>query len=317
MPPILKPHCPYCGGATIHPRGSKQRPDRFQCAECKKHFVDRGSPKVLVFDIETLPIIGTFWGTGKQYISMDNILEDWVVLSWSAKSLFGSETIGDILNQGEIRRRLNTVIDRNPDPHYADERIVRRMWTLMDESDVWITQNGKKFDVRKLNARFIYYGLPPYRPAHQIDTLEAARAAFGTSSHKLAYMTEFLSLERKRPTDYDLWIGSTYGDPKSLREMYDYGINDTVILEDYYARIRAWIPNHPNFSAYTHNYVDAQDEVACPICRHVIHKNAIIGTYRTPIGNEYDSFRCVHCGAVGRKSKKRPGRPEVRSVQGA
>lgn len=317
MPPIMKPTCPYCGGATVHPRGSESRPNRFQCAECKKYFVDRGDPKVLVFDIETLPIIGTFWDTGKQYIHHDNILEDWVVLSWSAKSLFDSHIIGDILTQDEIKRRLATLIDPNPDPHHADERIVRRMWKLLDEADVVIHQNGKKFDMRKLNARFIYYGLPPYRPVHQIDTLIASNAAFGTSSHKLDYMTKFLSLERKRPTDYELWKGSTYGDPAKLKEMYDYGINDTVILEDYYARIRAWIPNHPNFSAYTHRYVDAQDEVSCPVCRHVIHKSAITGTYRTAIGNEYDSFRCPHCGAIGRKNKKRPGRPEVRGVQGA
>lgn len=309
---IMKPHCPYCGNNSVHPRGSKNRPDRFQCSECKKYFVDRGSPKVLVFDIETLPIIGTFWGTGKQYIGHDNILEDWVVLSWSAKSLFDSHTIGDILTQDEIKRRLATVIDPNPDPHNADLRIIKRMWKLLDEADVVIHQNGKKFDMRKLNARFIHYGLPPYQPVHQIDTLEASRAAFGTSSHKLDYMTKFLSLERKRPTDYDLWIGSMYGNPKSLQEMYDYGINDTVILEDYYARIRAWIPNHPNFSAYTNTYVEATDEVSCPVCRHVIHESLITGTYKTPVGNEYDSFRCPHCGTIGRRSKKRPGMPKVR-----
>ena len=104
---IMKPHCPYCGGNTVHPRGSNVRPNRFQCAECKKYFVDRGSPKVLVFDIETLPIIGTFWDTGKQYIGHDNILEDWVVLSWSAKALFDGKTIGDILTPDEIKRRLD------------------------------------------------------------------------------------------------------------------------------------------------------------------------------------------------------------------
>ena len=311
----MKPHCPYCGGNTVHPRGSNVRPNRFQCAECKKYFVDRGSPKVLVFDIETLPIIGTFWDTGKQYIGHDNILEDWVVLSWSAKALFDGKTIGDILTPDEIKRRLETLIQINPDPHNADERIVRRIWKLMDDADVVIHQNGKKFDVRKLNARFVHYGLPPYRPIHQIDTLLAAQSAFGTSSHKLDHMTKFLSLERKRPTDYDLWKRSTYGDPAALKEMYDYGLNDTVILEDYYARIRAWIPNHPNFSAYTHNYVDLQaDEVACPVCRHPIHKSLITDTYRTPIGNTYDSFRCPHCGAIGRRSKKRPGTPAVRGV---
>jgi hypothetical protein len=266
-----------------------------------------------VFDIETLPIIGTFWDTGKQYIGPENILEDWVVLSWSAKALFDPNVIGDILTPAEVQRRLAALIDPNPQPHNADERIIRRIWKLIDEAEVVIHQNGKKFDMKKLNARFIHYGLPPYRPVHQIDTLEAKNAAFGTSSGKLDYMTKFLSLPRKQHTNYSLWIRCTYGDPAALKEMYQYGLNDTWILEDYYARIRAWIPNHPNFSTYTHNYLDlTKGEVACPICRHVIAPEAINGTYHTPLGNKYDSFRCPHCGAVGRRNKKQPGGPSVR-----
>jgi len=315
MPQAIKPHCPKCGSNSVHPRGSANRPGRYQCGQCQQYFTDRGSPNVLVFDIETLPIIGTFWSTGKQYIGIDNIIEDWVVLSWSAKRLFENKIEGDILKVGEIKRRLASVINPNPEPHNADERIVRRMWKLMDEADAVITQNGNKFDIKKLNARFIHYGLPPYRPFHKIDTLEAANAAFGTSSHKLDYMTKFLSLPRKLPTDYALWLGCTYGDGASLQKMYDYSLNDTWILEDYYARIRAWIPKHPNFSAYTHKHVDLDaGEVACPVCRHVITESAISDTYRTPVGNTYDEFRCPHCGTIGRRSKKRPGGPAVRGV---
>jgi DNA polymerase III epsilon subunit-like protein len=309
--------CPRCGSTSRHaPRGSESRPNRFQCADCHKYFTDRGAPNVLVFDIETLPIVGNFWDTGKQYISHENILEDWVVLSWSAKHLFSSQIHGDILTREEIARRNSQVfVPLGEKDHNADERIVRRIWKYLDDADVVITQNGIKFDVRKLNARFLYYRLPPYKPFHHIDTLKAAQAAFGSSSHRLGYMTEWLGLTRKRHTDFSLWTRSQIGDPDALKEMYDYGLNDTTILEEYYARIRAWIPNHPNFSAYTNSYVDAHDEVSCPVCRHPIHKSHINGTYRTALGNEYDSFRCPHCGAVGRKNKKRPGRPEVRSVQ--
>lgn len=300
--------CPRCKSANIHPRGSASRPGRYQCEQCHQYFTDKGSPRVLVMDIETLPIIGTFWDTGRQYISPENILEDWVVLSWSAKGLFDPNIIGDILTPEEIARRNATVLALNPKPHNADYRIIKRMWDLLDRADVVIHQNGKKFDIKKLNARFIYYGFPPYRPIHQIDTLEAHNAAFGTSSGKLAYMTKFLSLPRKMDTNYELWLRCTLGDPAALKEMYGYGLNDTWILEDYYARIRAWIPKHPSFSAYTHNYVDLEKgEVACHVCRHVIPEGAITDTYKTPLGYEYDSFRCPHCGAVGRRTQRRPG----------
>jgi hypothetical protein len=266
----------------------------------------------MLFDIETLPIIGNFWDTGKQYLGYQNILEDWVVLSWSAKSLFSSHIEGDILTPEEIARRNSQIFIPEPKTHNADERIVRRIWKYLDEADVVITQNGIKFDVRKLNARFLYYRLPPPRPFHHIDTLKAAQAAFASSSHRLGYMTEWLGLTRKLDTDYELWQRAQIGEPAALQEMYDYGLNDTGILEEYYTTIRSWIPNHPNFSAYTNRYIDLDaDEVSCPVCRHAIHASHLKETYRTPLGNQYDAGRCPHCKSYVRRSKKRSGQHHV------
>lgn len=326
MPPMTTA-CPRCGSHSRTSQGSAARPDRFRCRDCGREYTDRsshpqykyfndgGAPKVLLFDIETLPIIGNFWDTGKQYISHENILEDWVILSWSAKALFSSDIKGDILTPEEIHRRNAEIFVKEPKTHNADERIVRHLWKIMDGADVYITQNGIKFDVRKLNARFLYYRLPPPRPAHHIDTLKAAQAAFASSSHRLGYMTEWLGLTRKMPTDYELWQRSQIGEPAALKEMYDYGINDTGILEEYYTTIRAWIPGHPNFSVYTNKYVEAIDEVSCPVCRHVLRTDLLKDTYRTPLGNEYNAGRCPHCGTHVRRNKKRPGSPLVRGTR--
>jgi hypothetical protein len=189
--------------------------------------------------------------------------------------------------------------------HNADLHIVKRIWKLLDEADVVITQNGKKFDSKKLNARFIYYDMPPPSPYHHIDTLEAANAAFSVGSHSLKNMMRFLQLPRKMDTDYDLWLGCQFGEPGSLKRMYEYGLNDTFILEDYYARIRAWIPKHPNFSAYTNSYVDLEKgEQSCPVCRSVITESSIDKKYRTTEGYVYDAFRCSCCGAIGRRRER-------------
>jgi hypothetical protein len=273
----------------------------------KRYFEGVEAPKVLVFDIETLPIIGTFWGTGKQYIGHDNVIEDWVVLSWSAKWLFSDRIMGDILTTEEAQRRVESIFQPGPKPHHqSDLRVLKSIWRLLDEADVVITQNGIKFDAKKLNTRFVHYGMPPPYPYHHIDTLQAAYTAFAPTSGKLDYMTKFLSLPRKRPTDYDLWLGCQVGDPKSLKEMNEYGLNDTWILEDYYLRIRAWIPKHPNFSAYTNKYVEIEKgEQSCPICRHPITESALYGRkYRTPAGYLYPSFRCNNCGGVARLSNR-------------
>lgn len=287
------PSCPYCAGTATR-RGSKRRPDRYQCKQCSKYFVDRGTPKVLVFDIETLPLIVRAWGTGKQYISHDSIIHDYVILSWSAKWLMSPDTMADVLTPTEA-------IERD------DKRIVEKMWRLLDKADVVIYQNGDRFDRPKLNSRFLYHGFPPPTPYGSIDTLRASQAAFGMSSNRLDYLTHYAGLQRKIPTDYQLWIDCEAGKKQALRNMLTYNKNDIWILEDYYLRIRAWIPNHPNFSAYTHKYVDIDaGEHSCPICRHVINENMLTGLYRTPLGYQYRSFRCGHCGAVGRTTARIP-----------
>jgi hypothetical protein len=179
-----------------------------------------------------------------------------------------------------------------------------------------ITQNGIKFDEKMLNTRFVHYGMPKPTPFHHIDTLQACYAAFRPTSAKLDYMTQFLGLPRKLPTEYGLWLGCQVGDKESLRKMYEYGLNDTWILEDYYAQIRAWIPKHPNFSAYTSKYVDLDaGENACPICRATLAETSLSGKpYRTPAGYLYKSGRCGNCGAVIR-SHQRTGGQSIRVLR--
>jgi hypothetical protein len=300
------PSCPYCAGTATR-RGSKRRPDRYQCKQCSKYFLDRGSPKVLVFDIETLPLILNGWGVGKQYLSHENILADYVILSYAAKWLFHPKSFGDILRPEEARERVENVFALKPKELDTDLRVLKGIWNLLDKADVVITQNGVRFDAKKLNTRFMYHGMPPPSPFSHIDTLQACYAAFSPSSAKLDYMTKYLKVGRKLDTEYELWQRCQMGDSKSLRYMYTYNLNDIFILEDYYARIRAWIPSHPNFSAYTHKYVDIDaGEHSCPICRHVINENMLTGLYRTPLGFQYRSFRCGHCGANGRKNERIP-----------
>jgi len=42
-----------------------------------------------------------------------------------------------------------------------DSGILREIWKMLDEADIVITQNGRKFDQKKLNARFILNGFKP------------------------------------------------------------------------------------------------------------------------------------------------------------
>lgn len=305
------PQCPNCGGPDAIPR---KRPGYFWCPECRKHFTRKGSPRVLVLDVETLPIITTAWGTGKQFLSYDNVLKDYAIVSWAAKPLFSSQMFSDVMTPQEARARFRSVFTGKED--HADRRLLKRIWKLLDETDVVIHQNGKRFDMKKLNARFLYYGLPPYHPVQQIDTLEAAIQVFDPTSAKLDSMLKFLRLGQKLETEYDLWLGCMVGDPASLERMSRYNRHDVWKTEDYYATIRAWMPNHPNFSVWTQGYQDLQPgEVICHVCRAKLPRRAFGRNFRTPVGYAYEEFRCPHCGAIGRRNTRRPGQSiRVRST---
>ena len=98
--------------------------------------MDTKSVRCLVFDIETSPITAYVWGLKDQNISLNQIVKDWVVMAWGAKWL--DDPVSKIMYQDS----------RN----VCEKAILGKIWQLLDEADIVITQNGKSFDSRKLNA---------------------------------------------------------------------------------------------------------------------------------------------------------------------
>jgi DNA polymerase elongation subunit (family B) len=243
--------------------------------------VKRGKvPKILMFDIETSPMEVYVWGLWKQKISIQNVMEDWIVLMWAGKWLCDSRTFGE-------RITVEEVLAKN------DERIVRAIWKVLDEADIVVAHNAWGFDVRKLNARFLYYKMTPPSPYQVIDTYKAARKQFNLSSYKLDYLNQYLNLdEKKDPQSFTLWKRVMKGEEKAIREMYAYNVQDVAALEDLYLALRPWIKSHPNLGLYMD-----MDEPVCSNCgSNDLWWNSM---YYTPAG-KYKACKCKACGAIGR-----------------
>ena len=101
-----------CKHKDIRTRDKKRT--RFQCADCSKWFNDKNvpnktwksppkknAPKLLAFDTENAPNLASAFNVWNQNISPHNIINDWYMLSWSAKWLFDSEMMGDVLTPKE------------------------------------------------------------------------------------------------------------------------------------------------------------------------------------------------------------------------
>lgn len=239
--------------------------------------------KILVFDIETSPINAYVWSLWKQNVSTQAIIDDWFMLTWSAKWLFDDTIMSDRLTGKEA-------LEKN------DKRIVQSLRNLLDEADIVIAHNGQKFDIKKLNTRILMNDIKQYSPFQLIDTLLHARKQLAFSSNKLDYLGEQLGVGRKvQHSGLDLWIRCYNGEDDALIEMEEYNKGDVTLLEDVYLKLRSYIKPHPNLGLFI-----SEDVEVCPACGS--EELDFGGTYATTV-NTYQAFTCKCCDSQGRSRK--------------
>lgn len=190
-------------------------------------------PKILLFDIETLPIEAYVWGIWQQNIGLNQIKQDWTVASWSAKWL------------GDPPAKIMYEDQRDAKDVRDDRKLLQGIWELMNEADIIIGQNSKKFDVKKLNARFIMHGFQPPSSFKQIDTLEIAKKNFSFTSNKLEHTSNIINKKYKKLkhnefAGFELWLECMKGNRKAWEAMEEYNKYDVLSLEEYYLALAPW-----------------------------------------------------------------------------
>jgi len=250
--------------------------------ERRKRFFETKEPKVLLVDIETTPMQVHCWGTWKQRIGHEQIINDWFMLSYSAKWLFDSKMYSSVLTSEEAINK-------------DDSRIAKELWNLFNMADVLIGHNALQFDVPRAQTRFIMNGLTPPSPFQVIDTLLVARKNFRFGSNKLDYIGQLIRNKGKIHTEYQLWLRCLAGDKSALSQMLIYNNEDVMLEEEAYVFLRPYIKNHPNMGIYQESL-----EPTCPTCGSVDIDEC--GHYTTPV-NRYLAFRCKDCGAICRSRK--------------
>lgn len=238
----------------------------------------KDQPKILALDIETSPIVSYTWGLFDQNVALNQIKEDWSVLAWCAKWV-GSKKIIYADN-----RKAENVRD--------DKDILKKVWALLDEADIVLTQNGKSFDIKKLNARFIINGMQPPSSFKQIDTLRLAKKIFGFTSNKLEYMSSMLGLKHKKLKvkkfpGFDLWAECLKGNLEAWKEMERYNKADVRALEELYKKLIPW-ETSINFNLYS------RDNVTRCTCGST---NFIKNGFFYSAAGKFQRYRCSDCGA--------------------
>jgi RNase P subunit RPR2 len=247
----------------------------------KVKFYETTKPKILLLDMETCFMEVRTWNIGKNYLQHGQIINDWFFLSWSARWLFSNETLCDVLTPEEAIKK-------------DDKRICQSIWSLINSADILIGHNLLKFDLPKLNTRFIMHGFAPPLPYRTIDTLLIARKYFSFSSNRLDYLGKIFRNKGKIKTDFDLWVECAKGNQQALAQMVAYNQEDVNLLENVYIILRPWIKSHPSLPLI----MDAK-QPACPNCGS-FDVTDTDDFYYTPV-NKYVAVRCNNCGAPSHK----------------
>lgn len=233
------------------------------------------APKgILSLDIETFPMLFYAWQPWEA--NALRIIEDTSICCWSAKWLGGKQ----------FTRSLADYKGYKPGGR-NDKKLLEDLWTLLDEAEIVVAHNGDRFDVKKINYRFMVHGMKPPSPYKTVDTLKEYRKLAAFDSNKLNDLSRVRGIGAKiRTGGADLWFDCLAGDLAAWKHMKQYNAHDVVLLEEHYLKLLPWMRNHPNVAAGFGPNV-------CPKCQSTRLQRRGFGKSRT---TTYQRYQCLACG---------------------
>ena len=239
--------------------------------ESPKHDSLSVGPKVLFLDIESAPLTLQGWGLFNQNFGLEQIKEDWSILSYSAKLLGCDEVLYSDVSEK------------------TEDDILTELHFLLDSVDFVVGHNLERFDLPKIRAKMVERGFSPYSPVRTIDTLKICKQEFKFTSNRLAYLTNLLCKRHKKSdhsefAGFSLWSEFLKGNPAAIKTMREYNTLDVTSLEELYLIIAPWSTKAPQFEVYSED-VDMSDwekdgYVYTNLGKYDRYKNKLTGQYK-------------------------------------
>lgn len=234
---------------------------------------NRSKPRILLIDIETFPMLFYAWEPWEA--SALRIVEDTAICSFSAKWLGGQHTTKALCDYPGYKAGSRD-----------DRRLLKDLWTLLDEADMVGAHNGDRFDMKKITFRFMVHGMKPPSPFQTIDTLKEVRRVASFDSHKLNELCRVLKIGQKvRTGGKDLWFDCLEGNLKAWARMKRYNAHDVRLLDGLYRFLLPYMKRHPNVTLFN-------ARALCPRCggRKIQRRGEVRLQTRS-----YWSFQCRAC----------------------
>lgn len=242
-------------------------------------------PKILVFDIETSPHLGWFWGLWKQNIRPDQIKMPSRMICFAAKWLGENKTI--------FRSEY----------HHGYPEMLRTLRDLLDEADVTVTYNGDKFDIKRVNKEFRLAGIPKPSPFVSVDLYKVIKKGEDWPSHSMGYIAEELGFSQKMKHHGFLLWREAMGDfgedvqRKAWNIMRRYNRQDLRPTEDLFIEYRGEIVL-PAAALFLPNDAFDLDDHPIPPCVNPVCQSSHVTRqgFRRTKTRRYRQYHCESCG---------------------
>ena len=174
--------------------------------------------------------------------------------------------------------------DRDPT---NDKILCKELLKSLEGADIWVAHFGKWFDRPFLNTRLLGHGLPPLPPIPLVDTWKVSKDNLRLNSNRLATIAAWAGVEEKTALDGGIWVKGMAGHKPSIRYIVKHNIQDVIVLEQVYEKIKCLSTTHPNV-----NILDDRPD-SCPICGGgPLHKR---GKTIARVGYKV-RYQCRECG---------------------
>jgi DNA polymerase elongation subunit (family B) len=241
--------------------------------------------KILLFDIEYAPTSAFIFNFYDQNIRQDQIINHGYMMSYAA--LWYGDTDDQIIYD-EARTKGQ------------EKKLVKSLFKLLEQADVCIGHNLRRYDMRVAKGRGLLHGLPPLKQPRMIDTLALCRREFKLPYNSLKYVAEFLGLSPKDDhSDYpglSLWTECLSSSASPAWEvMKKYNEIDVLVLRDIWEKLRGHDSLSPNLGLFKEDSKSLCPKCGSPelLCIAPIATNAQI----------YSGYRCKNCGGVSRSKR--------------
>lgn len=230
------------------------------------------SPNILTLDIENFPHLSYVWDLWNQNIGINQIEKVGRVVCFAAKWHDSPD------------------VEFYSDFHDGHDQMVKQAYRLLDQADIVVSYNGKRFDIPKLKTEMLKLDRL-MKPSHfqQVDLYQVVKQEFKFASNKLDFIAQDLNIGGKvKHSGMQLWIDCMSGDIDAWAKMREYNKQDVVLTEELYDYLLPWITNHPNINVFSDEQVEG-----CTRCGSMSFQKR--GTYKTTFAS-YQQYWCKVCG---------------------